>query len=176
MISFDRHSSGGLDVTESINLFFKGVLLFPIFLFAIYTGATMMKHMIFHGLPLMNKPTEQQTETIRLRDHSVDPNVNTTITPEQVAERTNLTNQILEDNFKIREDGTRQWVVPSYDYNDKPTFIEGDRGYTKAEQEFMYYCTRELRKPLPDAVTPEFFDGLNRVTSCGCLFRAGRNV
>lgn len=176
MISFDRHSPGGLDVTESINLFFKAVLLFPIFLFAIYTGATMMKHMIFHGLPLMNQPTERQIQTIRSRDHAVDPNVNTTITPEQVAERTNLTNQVLGDNFKTREDGTMQYVVPTYDYDGKPYFVEGDRGYSRAEQELMYYCTRLEGKPLPAAVTPEFFDGLNKQVSCHCLYEAGRNV
>lgn len=71
MITFDRHSSGGLDVTEAINLFFKAVLLFPIFVFAIYTGTAMVKHVIFHGIPVMNAPTEEQRENLRERDHCI---------------------------------------------------------------------------------------------------------
>ena len=71
LINLDTHSRGGLDVTLAINLFFKGVLLFPIFLFAIYTGTAMMKHMIFHGIPVMNSVTEEQQELLRNRDHSI---------------------------------------------------------------------------------------------------------
>ena len=71
LINFDTHSRGGLDVTQATNLFFKGVLLFPIFLFAIYTGTTMMKHMIFHGIPVMNAVTEEQQEVLRNRDSNI---------------------------------------------------------------------------------------------------------
>ncbi len=71
MITFDRHSSGGLDVTEAINLFFKAVLLFPIFVFAIYTGTSMMKHVIFHGIPVMNAPTDEQRQNLQDRDHCI---------------------------------------------------------------------------------------------------------
>lgn len=71
MITFDRHSAGGLDVTEAINLFFKGVLLFPIFVFAIYTGTSMVKHVIFHGIPVMNAPTEEQRNNLQDRDHCI---------------------------------------------------------------------------------------------------------
>ena len=71
LINFDTHSRGGLDVTLAINLFFKGVLLFPIFLFAIYTGTAMMKHMIFHGIPVMNAITEEQQEVLRNRDNNI---------------------------------------------------------------------------------------------------------
>ena len=71
MITFDRHSAGGLDVTEAINLFFKGVLLFPIFVFAIYTGTSMVKHVIFHGIPVMNAPTEEQRKNLQDRDHCI---------------------------------------------------------------------------------------------------------
>ena len=68
---FDTHSRGGLDVTLAINLFFKAVLLFPIFLFAGYVGIAMMKHMIFHGIPVMNSVTEEQQEILRDRDSRV---------------------------------------------------------------------------------------------------------
>ena len=71
LINLDTHSRGGLDVTLAINLFFKGVLLFPIFLFAIYVGVGMMKHMIFHGVPVMNAPTEDQQQILRNRDASI---------------------------------------------------------------------------------------------------------
>ena len=71
LINLDTHSRGGLDVTLAINLFFKGVLLFPIFLFAIYVGASMMKHMIFHGIPVMNAVTEEQQEILRNRDSNI---------------------------------------------------------------------------------------------------------
>ena len=60
-----------MDVESAINLFFKGVLLFPIFLFAGYIGLMMMKHMIMHGLPVMNNATPEQQENIRERDSQV---------------------------------------------------------------------------------------------------------
>lgn len=173
MISFDRHSPGGLDVTESINLFFKAVLLFPIFLFAIYTGATMMKHMIFHGLPLMNKPSEEQVNTIRLRDQNVDPNVNTEITAEQVAERTGYIEQAGQ-MFEKQADGTLRWIVPKYEYRNMPDFVEGDRGYTVAEQRLMHYCSRVMNKPLPRTITPEFFDTLTKEVACNELYYLGQ--
>ena len=65
------YTRGGLDVESAINLFFKGVLLFPIFLFAGYIGLMMMKHMIMHGLPVMNNATPEQQESIRERDSQI---------------------------------------------------------------------------------------------------------
>ena len=65
------YSRGGLDVVTAVNLFFKGVLLFPVFLLAIYIGAAMMKHMFFHGIPVMNKPTEEQQEILREADSQI---------------------------------------------------------------------------------------------------------
>lgn len=62
------YSRGGIDVESTVNLFFKGVLLFPIFLMAAYIGLAMMKHMIFHGIPGMNAPTEQQQQRLREKD------------------------------------------------------------------------------------------------------------
>ena len=57
-----------MDVVTGVNLFFKFILLSPIFLFAIYVSITMMKHMIFQGIPTMNKPTEAQEERLREKD------------------------------------------------------------------------------------------------------------
>jgi len=67
----EGYTRGGLDVESAINLFFKGVLLFPIFLFAGYVGVAMMKHMIFHGVPVMNNATPEQHERLRERDSQV---------------------------------------------------------------------------------------------------------
>ena len=60
-----------MDVESAINLFFKGVLLFPIFLFAGYVGIAMMKHMIFHGIPVMNTITPEQREVLREKDSQI---------------------------------------------------------------------------------------------------------
>ena len=54
----EGYSRGGMDVESAVNLFFKGVLLFPVFLFAGYIGLAMMKHVIFHGIPSMTAPTQ----------------------------------------------------------------------------------------------------------------------
>lgn len=81
---FDTHSRGGLDVTLAINLFFKAVLLFPIFLFAGYVGIAMMKHMIFHGIPVMNSVTEEQQEILRNRDSQVG--LPSTLSPSEISE------------------------------------------------------------------------------------------
>ena len=67
----EGYTRGGLDVESAINLFFKSVLLFPIFLFAGYVGVSMMKHMIFHGVPVMNNATPEQHERLRERDSQV---------------------------------------------------------------------------------------------------------
>ena len=67
----DGYTRGGLDVESAINLFFKGVLLFPIFLLAGYIGVAMMKHMIFHGVPVMNTVTPEQREIIREKDSEI---------------------------------------------------------------------------------------------------------
>ena len=67
----EGRTSGGMDVTEAINLFFKGILLFPIFLLAGYIGVTMMKHMIFHGIPVMNTVSPEQRELLREKDSQI---------------------------------------------------------------------------------------------------------
>ena len=61
----EGYTRGGMDVESAINLFFKGVLLFPVFLFAGYVGLAMMKHMVFHGVPVMNTVTPEQREVLR---------------------------------------------------------------------------------------------------------------
>ncbi len=68
------HSRGGVDVTEAVNLAFKGILLSPVFILCIFITIAMLKHMIFGGIPTMNQPTEQQREQIQQRDAEIDPN------------------------------------------------------------------------------------------------------
>ena len=65
------YTRGGLDVVTGINLFFKGILIFPILVLATYLGLAMVKHMIFQGVPSMNQPTEEQRERIRERDSQI---------------------------------------------------------------------------------------------------------
>ena len=67
----EGYTRGGLDVESAINLFFKGVLLFPIFLLAGYIGVIMMKHMIFHGIPSLTAPSREQQERIHERNHQI---------------------------------------------------------------------------------------------------------
>ena len=67
----EGYTRGGMDVESAINLFFKGVLLFPVFLFAGYVGIAMMKHMIFHGVPVMNTVTEEQREILKEKDSQI---------------------------------------------------------------------------------------------------------
>ena len=62
------YTRGGLDVVTGINLFFKGILIFPILVLATFVGLTMVKFVLFHGLPGMNQPTEEQRQRITDRD------------------------------------------------------------------------------------------------------------
>lgn len=62
------YSRGGVDVSEAVNLFFKGLLLFPVFVLTIFIGLTMVKNILYNGLPLMNGPSEEQRERIREND------------------------------------------------------------------------------------------------------------
>ena len=68
------YTRGGIDVTEAVNLVFKGLLLSPIFMLCIFVTIAMLKHMIFGGIPTMNQPSEQQREQIQQRDAEIDPN------------------------------------------------------------------------------------------------------
>ena len=65
------YTRGGLDVVTAVNLFFKGILLFPVFMLAVFIGVAMLKHFIFNGVPTMNKPTPQQQERLRLKDAQI---------------------------------------------------------------------------------------------------------
>ena len=62
------YTRGGLDVVTGINLFFKGILIFPILVLATYVGLALMKHMLFQGIPQMNAPSTEQIERIRAQD------------------------------------------------------------------------------------------------------------
>ena len=65
------YSHGSIDVITAINLFFKFLLISPILLLAMYVAITMMKHVIFHGIPSMNKPTEEQQQRLREADAQI---------------------------------------------------------------------------------------------------------
>ena len=67
----EGYTKGGLDVVTGVNLFFKGLLLFPVFVLAAFVGLTMMKHVLFNGIPVMNSPSEEQREAIRERDSEI---------------------------------------------------------------------------------------------------------
>ena len=76
----EGYSRGGLDVVTGVNLFFKGLLLFPVFVLAAFVGLAMMKHVIFNGIPTMNAPTEEQREAIQQRDEQIS------LAPESVSQ------------------------------------------------------------------------------------------
>ena len=65
------YTRGGLDVITGVNLFFKFLLLSPVFLLAGITTATMFKHVIFQGVPTMATPSQQQRETLREMNENV---------------------------------------------------------------------------------------------------------
>ena len=65
------YSRGGLDVETGVNLFFKGIILFPVFVLCSFVGLTMIKHVLFNGIPVMNGPSEEQVEQIRERDENI---------------------------------------------------------------------------------------------------------
>jgi len=77
----EGYTRGGLDVVTGVNLFFKGILLFPIFVLAGFVGLTLLKYLVFNGIPSMNAPTEQQREAIRERDQASQPAESFTIPP-----------------------------------------------------------------------------------------------
>ena len=82
------YTRGGLDVVTGINLFFKGILIFPILVLATYLGLAMVKHMIFQGVPSMNQPTEEQRERLTERDARIST---VTIPQESLPEREAVT-------------------------------------------------------------------------------------
>ena len=65
------YTRGGLDVVTGINLFFKGILIFPILVLATYIGLALVKHMIFQGVPNMNAPTQEQRERLIEQDQRI---------------------------------------------------------------------------------------------------------
>ena len=65
------YTRGGIDVITAVNLFFKFLLLSPVFLLAGFVFVTMLKHMIFQGIPSMSVPTTEQREVITERDTQV---------------------------------------------------------------------------------------------------------
>ena len=65
------YTRGGIDVITAVNLFFKFLLLSPVFLLAIFVFVTMLKHMIFQGIPSMSVPTMEQREVLKEKDTRV---------------------------------------------------------------------------------------------------------
>ena len=84
----EGYTRGCLDVVTGVNLFFKGLLLFPVFVLTAFVGLTMIKHVLFNGIPVMNGPSEEQREIIRERDSEISSgsSVNITETIEDVRE------------------------------------------------------------------------------------------
>ena len=68
------YTRGGLDVVTGVNLFFKGILIFPILVLATFIGLTMVKFVLFQGLPTMSQPTEEQRQRINERDQEISRN------------------------------------------------------------------------------------------------------
>ena len=86
------YTRGGLDVVTGINLFFKGILIFPILVLATFVGLTMVKFVLFHGLPAMNQPTEEQRQRISDRDAQARvPQARVTLPPTPVEDLRNFT-------------------------------------------------------------------------------------
>jgi hypothetical protein len=103
------YSRGGLDVTTAVNMFFKFLLLSPVFLLAGYVSIAMMKHMIFHGVPVMNQPTEEQIQNIKERDESIGVEV-PVVTPD-VPVVTEVTPRVTEEVIVPKASEIRSDVV-----------------------------------------------------------------
>ena len=69
------YTRGGLDVVTGVNLFFKGILIFPILVLATFIGLTMVKFVLFQGLPTMSQPTEEQRQRINERDQEISRSI-----------------------------------------------------------------------------------------------------
>lgn len=67
----DGYTKGGIDVITGVNLFFKFLLLSPIFLLAGIVFVTMFKHVIYHGVPTMSVPTQEQREQLQRRNEAI---------------------------------------------------------------------------------------------------------
>jgi hypothetical protein len=93
-------------------MFFKFLLLSPIFLLAGYVSIAMMKHMIFHGVPVMNQPTEEQIQRIKERDERIGEPVITPVVPVVTEEVPRVTEVIVPKASEIRSDIVRREEVP----------------------------------------------------------------
>ena len=67
------YTRGGRDVTESVNLFIKIILLSPIIVLAAAVSVGMIKNLLFMGIPTINTPSNEQIEQIRQRDRQIVP-------------------------------------------------------------------------------------------------------
>ena len=125
----EGRTSGGMDVTEAINLFFKGILLFPIFLLAGYVGLAMMKHMIFHGIPVMNQVTPEQREIIRERDSEIG-------LPQEVTPSLSVEQKVSGEPGVITD---HEWQLATLEWQrDEAIWREAHRAWVNAPSDMRY--------------------------------------
>ncbi len=118
----EGYTRGGMDVESAINLFFKGVLLFPIFLMAGYIGVTMMKHFIFHGIPAMNRPTPEQIERLQQQDAGIGSPVFQTPTrkPAEASEKpTEVASPVIDEEEARHHAATIAYRQAIYDHREQ---------------------------------------------------------
>ncbi len=111
------HSPGGIDVTEAVNLAFKGILLSPIFILCIFITLAMLKHMLFGGIPHMIQPTQQQREALQERDATQEY-----VQPEAVEVR----EEVLRPGGRVEAEalGRKPEVIPYTIYDRKSQIPE----------------------------------------------------
>jgi hypothetical protein len=116
----EGYSRGGMDVESAVNLFFKGVLLFPVFLFAGYIGLAMMKHVIFHGIPSMTAPTRQQQERIHERNEQIGVRDESSVSEVEVQEQKDVEGNLVklvspDPSDRLSSEEYHQQAVEAYD-------------------------------------------------------------
>ena len=116
------HSRGGVDVTEAVNLAFKGILLSPIFILCIFITLAMLKHMLFGGIPSMNQPTESQREELRERDSEINPREVWGGSPE--GPRVESITEVPTPVLPVTPDSQQVEVVEKDVYMNRPTIHE----------------------------------------------------
>lgn len=141
------YTRGGLDITTAVNLFFKFLLLSPVFLLAGYVSLAMMKHVIFHGIPSMNKPTEVQQQILQGADEMIGVEVPSVEIPSppvlpvspKVSDITEDVPQLVEDSEwdrGLRSDGCYQWALANPSLAQR--LVPGESCYEIVEEYFRF--------------------------------------
>ena len=137
------YTRGGLDITTAVNLFFKFLLLSPVFLLAGYVSLAMMKHVIFHGIPSMNKPTQLQEQILQGADAVTGVDIPPVpVLPRSTQKMTPITESVgslVEDSEwerGMKSDGCVAWAVanPSLARGVKP----GEACYDVITERFQF--------------------------------------